>query len=211
MRRLNCPVQKYAWGKRGRDSKVAQLKSNDNAAFEVDEEECFAELWMGTHPNGPSRVAPEPGDDIGSGIFLVELLEDNPHYLGDLIHEGDLPFLFKVLSINKALSIQAHPDKATAGRIYAARPDLYKDDNHKPEMAVALSSFEGLCGFRPFHEIVYNLHRYPELRSLVSLSAVKAMLDNPAGEAAQMHALRKLFTSYITCKTSVVSTQISAL
>ena len=25
--------------------------------------------------------------------------------------EGQLPFLFKVLSVNKSLSIQAHPDK----------------------------------------------------------------------------------------------------
>ena len=48
---------------------------------------------------------------------------------------------------------QAHPDKKLAERLYATRPDLYKDDNHKPEMAVALSDFEGLCGFRPFREI----------------------------------------------------------
>lgn len=38
---------------------------------------------------------------------------------------------------------------------------MYKDDNHKPEMAVTLSDFEGLCGFRPFYEIVWNLHAYP--------------------------------------------------
>ena len=49
--------------------------------------------------------------------------------------------------------LQAHPDKKLAERLYATRPDLYKDDNHKPEMAVALSNFEGLCGFRPFREI----------------------------------------------------------
>ena len=49
-------------------------------------------------------------------------------------YEGDLPFLFKILSIGKALSIQAHPDKALAKELFAKRPDLYKDDNHKPEM-----------------------------------------------------------------------------
>lgn len=48
-----------------------------------------------------------------------------------------------------------------AERLHAERPDLYKDDNHKPEMAVTLSDFEGLCGFRPFYEIVWNLHAYP--------------------------------------------------
>ncbi len=114
MRRLRCQTQPYAWGKKGRDSKVAQLKLSEGEGFEVDDEKTYAELWMGTHPNGPSRVMPEPGDfaavegaDEGhAGIFLIELLETNPHYLGDLQEQGDLPFMFKVLSINKALSIQ---------------------------------------------------------------------------------------------------------
>ena len=53
---------------------------------------------------------------------------------------------------------KAHPDKKLAERLNATRPDLYKDDNHKPEMAVALSDFEGLCGFRPLREIGESLH-----------------------------------------------------
>jgi mannose-6-phosphate isomerase len=57
---------------------------------------------------------------------------------------GELPFLFKVLSVQKALSIQAHPDVALARRLHATKPDLYKDANHKPEMAIALTQFEAL-------------------------------------------------------------------
>lgn len=34
--------------------------------------------------------------------------------LGAIRWKGDLPFLFKVISISKALSIQAHPDKVCA-------------------------------------------------------------------------------------------------
>lgn len=34
-------------------SVVAQA---EDSAFHVDEGETYAELWMGTHPNGPSRV-----------------------------------------------------------------------------------------------------------------------------------------------------------
>ena len=30
---------------------------------------------------------------------------------------------------------------------------MYKDPNHKPEMAVALTEFQALCGFRPVQEI----------------------------------------------------------
>lgn len=40
-----------------------------------------------------------------------EVLDSNPHVLGAIRWQGDLPFLFKVISISKALSIQAHPDK----------------------------------------------------------------------------------------------------
>ena len=106
---------------------------------------------------------------------------------------------------------QAHPDKKLAERLYATRPDLYKDDNHKPEMAVALSDFEGLCGFRPFEEIVFNLHRYPELRGLVSLSAMRAMCSLPEDLEDRRDALRKLFHSYITAKPEVVTSQVNAL
>lgn len=111
----------------------------------------------------------------------------------------------------KNMHMKAHPDKKLAERLYATRPDLYKDDNHKPEMAVALSDFEGLCGFRPFEEIVFNLHRYPELRGLVSLSAMRAMCNMPEKPEDRREALRKLFESYITAKPEIVATQVNAL
>ncbi|KAL7207699.1 hypothetical protein ACSBR1_029615 [Camellia fascicularis] len=55
--------------------------------------------------------------------------------------------MFKVLSVSKALSIQAHPDKEFAGFLHKTLPDVFKDDNYKPEMALALTEFEALCGF----------------------------------------------------------------
>ena len=67
--------------------------------------------------------------------------------------DGALPYLMKVLSVAKALSIQSHPDKALAEKLHAERPDVYKDSNHKPEMALALTPFEGMCGFRPMCDI----------------------------------------------------------
>ena len=45
--------------------------------------------------------------------------------------------------------LQSHAEK-----LHAERPDKYPDSNHKPEMAIALTPFEGLCGFRPKQEIV---------------------------------------------------------
>jgi len=60
---------------------------------------------MGTHPKGPSSIA-------SSGESLAKWIERHPGALGDLQQSYNrLPFLFKVLSVNIALSIQVHPDK----------------------------------------------------------------------------------------------------
>lgn len=103
---LKCAVQKYAWGKVGKSSLVAQL-SESNSGSIVDEKECYAELWMGTHPSGPSKLS-------DSDKLLSEYILENDDSLGEeekKIFGPQLPFLFKALSIAKALSIQAHPNK----------------------------------------------------------------------------------------------------
>ena len=53
--------------------------------------------------------------------------------------------LFGPVSAGKALSIQCHPDKANAERLHREDPAHYPDDNHKPELAVALTPFEAMC------------------------------------------------------------------
>jgi hypothetical protein len=42
----------------------------------------------------------------------------------------------------------------TAERLHKSNPTHYGDDNHKPEMAIALTAFEALCGFRPKEEVI---------------------------------------------------------
>lgn len=106
---LDCHIQNYEWGKLGLDSKVASLYKNVNPEFEVEDNKPYAELWMGTHPNGPSQVK-------NTGKSLLSVISENPDYLGSKSIEKfgvDLPFLFKVLSVNKALSIQVHPSKVS--------------------------------------------------------------------------------------------------
>ena len=44
---------------------------------------------------------------------------------------------------------------------------VYKDSNHKPEMAIAITGFEALCGFVPHTELTDALHSVPELRELI--------------------------------------------
>lgn len=59
--------------------------------------------------------------------------------------------------MGKALSIQAHPDKELARTLHKLLPDVYKDGNHKPEMALAITHFEALCGFITLKVLNYSL------------------------------------------------------
>ena len=149
---LKGSIQKYAWGKKGSTSLVAQL-AKSSGDLEINENENYAELWIGTHPSGQAVL-------VDSGKPLAELIKEDPSVLGAKVVERfgpTLPFLLKVLSVEKALSIQAHPDLELAKKLHASFPDIYKDPNHKPEMAIALTPFEVMCGFRSVDKIVSYL------------------------------------------------------
>ena len=200
---LSCSVQTYAWGKVGSSSEVARLAGKACREFALKEETNYAELWMGIHPNGPARLVLEDQP-------LAEFIEKNPDCLGKKIEErfgATLPFLFKVLSVNKALSIQAHPNKSHAEQLHAERPNIYKDPNHKPEIAVALTPFEGLCGFRPLEEIQTFLQNLPELRGAVTEH--QPLLS--ASQQSYQHQLKEAFQSLMVCSPEVLKEQLEAL
>lgn len=160
-RRLNNPVMPYVWGSH---IAIAQL-----CGRRVPSSAPEAELWMGAHPKAPSTVTID-GEDIG----LDKLIARRPNaILGEQVagrFDGRLPFLFKVLAAEKPLSIQAHPDRKQAIEGYerenrAAIPldapqRNYRDDNHKPEIIVALTAFWGLNGFRPLDDLECQLDRF---------------------------------------------------
>ncbi|PNW87389.1 hypothetical protein CHLRE_02g147650v5 [Chlamydomonas reinhardtii] len=210
MLQLRCAAQNYDWGRKYQDSEVAKLAhANGN---EVDESKPFAELWMGAHPNGPSKVA-------ATGESLASLLAAHPAaLLGARVaeHFGQLPYLFKVLSVSKALSIQSHPDKQLAERLHAEHPKMYADPNHKPEMALALSDFEALCGFSTTAELQARLAATPELAGLVGAEQVAALAALPAGAAGQDHpaakqALKSAFTHLMTAPPAAVTEAVRSL
>ncbi|KAK1489722.1 phosphomannose isomerase type I [Colletotrichum cuscutae] len=177
--KLQCGVNSYEWGKKGGDSAAARFAATTPAeGFSIESEKPYAELWMGTHPSNPSK-------DLQSGRTLLELVQDNQQLLSAPIsskYDSKLPFLFKVLSINKALSIQAHPNKKLAEQLHARDPKNYPDDNHKPEMAIAITPFEGLCGFRPLSEISHFLATVPPLKSLVVEDKADEFINTVKGE-----------------------------
>ncbi|XP_031830410.1 mannose phosphate isomerase [Nomia melanderi] len=202
---LKCKIQTYDWGRYGIDSTVATLVKSANSDFTLDEKKPYAELWMGIHPNGPSYVKE-------LDMSLEKYIKKNNNVLGTDVQKifGEhLPFLFKVLSVNKALSIQAHPNKEKAKELHQQYPTIYKDANHKPELAIALTPFEALCGFRPISEIKEFLKVLPELRTVIGEDKVYKFMATD--EASVSRALKTCFHSLMTCDSGLVALQLRKL
>jgi mannose-6-phosphate isomerase len=179
-------IRDYAWGSR---SVLARMQGRPEPTDGPE-----AELWMGAHPGSPSTVVRD-----GQDVALDALIAHAPaRWLGAAAAQrfgSRLPYLLKVLAAETPLSLQAHPDAERAERRYAAGDPNYVDPHHKPELLVALTPFEALCGFRDpersaaalaaldepaLRPVVEHLRRGPDgLRQAVHL--LLAGLDDPAG------------------------------
>jgi mannose-6-phosphate isomerase len=166
---------------------------------------------MGSHPSAPSKVHYHD-----TSTTLKDLIQQYPQKL--LSNEvcktfgsQNLPFLFKVLAVRKALSIQAHPDKILAERLHSVSPDKYPDSNHKPEMVIAFDrECHVLVGFRPADEIAFFLDVIPEFQELLGTDKIRefqsAVLDCwPIAQGHFNEALRKLFSHFMNLPTTHVS------
>jgi len=150
---LENEIQNYEWGQKGKDAFIPKLVN-----IEPEKDKPYAELWIGAHPKAPSRI---------NGTGLDELIIEFPvEILGKNVASkfgNKLPYLLKVLSAGEALSIQAHPNKQQAVLLHKKDPQNYPDDNHKPEIAIALDSLTALVGFRKIDEIINVMIKYPEI------------------------------------------------
>lgn len=145
MQELEGRVQHYAWGSASAIPRFLG-RPEDGAPW--------AEVWYGAHPLSPSSVA--------GGMSLDALIAADPRgALGDGVSrafEDRLPYLLKVIAPERPLSLQVHPTREHAAESFAAENAAglaldsaqrnYRDDNHKPEMLVALTQFTAVCGFR---------------------------------------------------------------
>jgi len=185
---LTGAVRPYAWGSR---TVIAELQGRPAPTDGLE-----AELWLGAHPGDPSTVTGPDGP-----VSLATLIADDPKgQLGEQVAAAfgpRLPFLLKVLAAEAPLSLQAHPSAEYARAAYARQeadpslPKNYTDAHHKPEMLVALTPFEALCGFRdpvvsagvlaaldiPSLAPVVDALRAGDLRT-----AVETLLSWPAGD-----------------------------
>ena len=119
MQLVHGVVQHYAWGDTEAIPAVLGVAPDGQP---------WAELWLGTHPGAPSTI------DGGA------LLRDT---------SGELPYLLKLLAAAEPLSLQTHPDTATAAIGFARENEqgialddpirVYRDANAKPELLCALT------------------------------------------------------------------------
>lgn len=185
---MQNPIQGYDWGSH---DALTTLFGIPNPAGKPQ-----AELWMGAHPNGCSEVTL-----AGNVQKLSTLIERAPAaVLGDatVARFGSLPFLFKVLCAEKALSIQVHPSKAQAeagfAREEAAGIDAkaanrnYKDPNHKPELVFALTPYQAMNGFRAIPAILALF----DAMALPALAELTAALRQSQDEAGLQHFFHQM-------------------
>jgi len=154
-------IKNYAWGSKIFLSKLMRTDAPINTPQ--------AELWMGTHKQGVSKIK-RIGDKDHTWDSLENIItEQKEQMLGRYVaknFEGQLPFLFKVLAIDHPLSIQVHPNAKQAKQGFAnenrqsipltAANRNFKDEHDKPELIVALTPLWAMCGFLPFETIKNN-------------------------------------------------------
>jgi mannose-6-phosphate isomerase len=152
----------------------------------------LAEVWFGTHEAGQSKV-------VSTGKNLSEAIGNS------------LSFLVKFLAADSPLSIQVHPNALQAKAGFAkenaagislnAHERNYKDDSHKPEILIALTEFEALCGFRPRAQLLEIFLAFsesePRFGELAALAATDATIEEIFIELLEDKSLAERFSSSV--------------
>ncbi|HEV7582661.1 MAG TPA: type I phosphomannose isomerase catalytic subunit, partial [Mycobacterium sp.] len=204
MEMLRGAVRTYAWGSR---TDIAEFTGRPVPAAHPE-----AELWFGAHPGDPAFLETEKGE-----LSLLEAVAADPEgQLGSTSRDrfGDvLPFLVKVLAADEPLSLQAHPsaEQAIEGYLREERLGIpvtspvrnYRDTSHKPELLVALHSFEALAGFR-------QASRTIELLRALAVTDLDPYIDL-LNDQSDADGLRALFTTWITAPQPDIDVLVSAV
>jgi mannose-6-phosphate isomerase len=133
---------------------------------------------MGAHPNASAEIILSNDEKINLNKYIQSFPEQTLS-AAVMNRFGNLPYLFKILDVKDMLSIQVHPSKENAVKEFAAENKKgislnvanrnYKDDNHKPELMLALSDFWLLHGFKSKDKLKAILQKTPELNFLITV------------------------------------------
>ena len=147
MQRVTGIVQHYAWGD---TTFIPELLGRPLDG------RPWAELWLGTHPNGPIDAGRRAPAERHHGRAAVPA-------------EG---------AVGGATALAADPPERRAGR-RGFRARRYADPRPKPELLCALTQFEALCGVRPIHLTLPLLGELGahDLRRVVATSGPAAALE----------------------------------
>ena len=88
---------------------------------------------------------------------------------------------------------------------------IYKDSNHKPEMALAITDFEALCGFVSIQDLSHALRSIPELAAVVGKQQAQAVHSSTSNSSAAQAALKDAFTALMTADPKLVAEQVELL
>ncbi len=163
-------VQHYAWGGSKYIAHLLNIENNENKQF--------AEYWLGAHDNASAEMVVSDQEEIKLNDYIKSFPLETLGFEASQ-QFGRLPYLLKILDVKDMLSIQVHPTKKNAIKEFAAENMKnipltaghrnYKDDNHKPELMLALSEFWLLHGFKSAKKLKKTLQRTPELKFLLSI------------------------------------------
>ncbi|WED24937.1 mannose-6-phosphate isomerase, class I [Vibrio sp. JC009] len=196
-------IQDYAWGSR----------TSINALFGIEnsDDKPQAEIWMGAHPNGSSKVV----DGSESHLLSDFINQDISRILAvkTATQFGELPYLFKILAAQSPLSIQVHPSKKQAELGFQREEEAkiprndsnrsYKDPNHKPELVYALTEYQAMNGFRVFSEIL-------KLIKQVNVTAITDLV-NTFDTSTNEKGLEELFSGLLSLEGEVKENAIAEL
>jgi len=181
--RISGVTKNYDWGSRDLVPNFFGLEISSKP---------IAEIWFGTHPLGESEI-------IGESKSLSESLGKK------------LGFLVKILSADRSLSIQVHPNSKQAkdgfhleqskGIALEDPKRNYKDSSHKPEAIIALTPFQALCGFRPTADLIKVVAEFgksePEFASIAKRLSNGAPLAEIFQSLIENTELAKRFTNSV--------------
>jgi len=226
-------LQPFPYGRNGLESLAAQYcletpgsKQKIEQDGGIKPDQPYGECWFGTHDNGPAYVE-------GQGQKkLSELVKDNPEfYLGGKLlkdgqmnsqYENDVPYLFKVLSFDKPLPLQCHPDKKLGEKLkeqeakQKGKNEDFVDSNAKPEVGVSIKGdFTAFVGFRPPVQLASIISAVPEFKAMFSsstLSTLNSVASSSSSSDSSIKAsLRSLFSESINLSSDQVKPLITSL
>jgi mannose-6-phosphate isomerase len=184
--KLKNEIQNYPWGTKDDDAYIPKL-----LGINADSGTHYAELWMGAYNNSSSTILMEDSEQS-----LSEFIDsDAASILGKKAaarFNNKLPFLFKVLSIAEPLSIQTHPNKEQAAFLHNAESFKFPDDNHKPEIVIAIDKFELLWGFKSVESIKKICNEYGKIIEFIGEEKFNNIFDK--SNAKESSVLKEFYS-----------------